>query len=74
MNKEAIPDLEEAHRLLQPVYSCLRRAERLAHEAVTEQPAPDGDASAGADGIRAVMDHLDSAKEELETLMRPSRP
>ncbi len=74
MKKEAIPDLEEAHRLLQPVYSCLRRAERLAHEVATEQPAPDGDASGGADGIRTVMDHLDIAKEELETLMRPSGP
>ncbi len=74
MKKEAIPDLEEAHRLLQPVYSCLRRAERLAYEVATEQPAPDGGASGGADGIRTVMDHLDIAKEELETLMRPSRP
>jgi hypothetical protein len=74
MRKEAIPDLEEAHRLLQPVYSCLRRAERLAIGVATEQQAPDGDASAGADGIRTVMDHLDSAKEELETLMRPGRP
>jgi hypothetical protein len=73
MRKEAIPDLEEAHRLLQPVYSCLRRAERLAHEVASADQAPEGDASAGADGIRTVMDRLDSAKEELETLMRPSR-
>jgi hypothetical protein len=61
MKKEAIPDLEEAHRLLQPVYSCLRRAERAAHEE---------DASE-ADGIRSVMDQLDSAKGQLEELLRP---
>ena len=64
MRKEAIPDLEEAHRLLQPVYSCLRRAARLADE---EAPA---EGTAGADGIRAVMEHLDGAKGELETLLR----
>jgi hypothetical protein len=61
MRKEAIPDLEEAHRLLQPVYSCLRRAERVAHE----------EPSTGADAIRTVMGHLDSAKLELEELLRP---
>ena len=72
MRKEAIPDLEEAHRLLQPVYSCLRRAERLVNEPETEEQ--DGDALAQADGIRTVMDRLDSAKQELEVLMRPSRP
>jgi hypothetical protein len=46
---------------LQPVYSCLRRAERAAHEE---------DASE-ADGIRSVMDQLDSAKGQLEELLRP---
>jgi hypothetical protein len=66
MRKEAIPDLEEAHRLLQPVYSCLRRAARVADE-----DAPGAEGTAGADGIRTVMDHLDSAKGELETLLRP---
>ncbi|HTT90390.1 MAG TPA: hypothetical protein VMF65_12630 [Acidimicrobiales bacterium] len=64
MKKEAIPDLEEAHRLMQPVYSCLRRAERTAHE----------DDTPAADGIRTVMDHLDSAKGQLEDLLRPDRP
>jgi hypothetical protein len=64
MKKAAIPDLEEAHRLLQPVYSCLRRAERATHEE---------DASE-ADGIRSVMDQLDSAKGQLEELLRPGGP
>jgi hypothetical protein len=64
MKKEAMPDLEEAHRLLQPVYSCLRRAERVAHE----------DDASEAGGIRTVMDHLDSAKGQLEDLLRPDRP
>jgi hypothetical protein len=64
MKKEAIPDLEEAHRLLQPVYSCLRRVERTAHE---DEGSRDGEA------IRGVMDHLDRAKEELEELLRPDR-
>ncbi len=65
MRKEAIPDLEEAHRLLQPVYSCLRRAERVARE---DEESSDGDA------IRGVMDHLDSAKDQLEEVLRPDRP
>lgn len=64
MKKEAIPDLEEAHRLLQPVYSCLRRAKRAAHEDDTRE----------ADGIRTVMDRLDSAKGQLEELLRPNNP
>jgi hypothetical protein len=67
MRKEAIPDLEEAHRLLQPVYSSLRRAARTADEEV-----PGAEGTGGADGIRTVMDHLDSAKAEFETLLRPS--
>jgi hypothetical protein len=63
MKKEAIPELEEAHRLLQPVYSCLRRAERTAAEGDTP----------GADGIRSVMDQLDAAKAKMEELLRPER-
>ena len=58
----AVTNLEEAHRLLQPVYSCLRRAERAAYG---DEPPPTGD------NIRTVMGQLDVAKEQMERLLEP---
>jgi len=58
----AVTNLEEAHRLLQPVYSCLRRAERAAYG---DEPPPAGD------NIRSVMGQLDVAKEQMERLLEP---
>jgi hypothetical protein len=58
----AVTNLEEAHRLLQPVYSCLRRAERAAYG---DEPPSEGD------NIRTVMEQLDVAKEQMEKLLQP---
>ncbi|HXW78436.1 MAG TPA: hypothetical protein VEJ84_03000 [Acidimicrobiales bacterium] len=59
----AVTNIEEAHRLLQPVYSCLRRAERAAYG--DEPPRAD------EDNIRRVMAQLDAAKEQMERLLEP---